>query len=532
MPAVVSEHVCGSIPTTHMSAAARSSPGHDLVRIAAPTETFCRRTSSNEQRDAVARGTGCHARHQRTSSRSTRRGLAMRSTGYVSAFLVSCAIGCTTSDGSARQDEAAQPAIDTMRPRHVRSGQGLRERADRPRAARRSGSTRSATRRSGATRSSCTRRSQARRTVASATVSARGPRSPSGSRSTSTRCRAICATRSSTAQVNLDDPAIDARAAPGQRRGRRDRRVRSQRQADRRSGSSARCATRPSTTRSRPGIGHRLDGWANRDLDVGAIVVARARSVGGREPARRRSGDGAHRARALGPRQVRRRAVPRRQGVRPRRQARADADPAGVRARRRQPAHLDRLGRRSPTGTRSSRTSRCTARATSTIRGSTTPRSSRSPPRNGFGHVSTPTDQIGSRRSSPALQLLPARARRAGAAVGQLRRRGGGARQGAVHRQGAVRRAATSPPLYTEPGWNMHTAAEIGIDDFQASALARRALSHAARCAACSHTPRAASITTAGSRRSPTWSTHYDATFSLGLGAGETTDLVEFLKSL
>ena len=25
------------------------------------------------------------------------------------------------------------------------------------------------------------------------------------------------------------------------------------------------------------------------------------------------------------------------------------------------------------------------------------------------------------------------------------------------------------PPLYTEPGWNMHTAAEIGIDDFQAS---------------------------------------------------------------
>jgi cytochrome c peroxidase len=25
------------------------------------------------------------------------------------------------------------------------------------------------------------------------------------------------------------------------------------------------------------------------------------------------------------------------------------------------------------------------------------------------------------------------------------------------------------PPLFTEPGWNMHTAAEIGIDDFQSS---------------------------------------------------------------
>ena len=25
------------------------------------------------------------------------------------------------------------------------------------------------------------------------------------------------------------------------------------------------------------------------------------------------------------------------------------------------------------------------------------------------------------------------------------------------------------PPLFTEPGWNMHTAEEIGIDDFQAN---------------------------------------------------------------
>ena len=24
------------------------------------------------------------------------------------------------------------------------------------------------------------------------------------------------------------------------------------------------------------------------------------------------------------------------------------------------------------------------------------------------------------------------------------------------------------PPLFTEPGWNMHTPEEIGIDDFQA----------------------------------------------------------------
>jgi hypothetical protein len=33
------------------------------------------------------------------------------------------------------------------------------------------------------------------------------------------------------------------------------------------------CVTRRSTTRCRPGIGHRLDGWANRDLDVGKVVA-------------------------------------------------------------------------------------------------------------------------------------------------------------------------------------------------------------------------------------------------------------------
>jgi cytochrome c peroxidase len=31
------------------------------------------------------------------------------------------------------------------------------------------------------------------------------------------------------------------------------------------------------------------------------------------------------------------------------------------------------------------------------------------------------------------------------------------------------------PPLYTEPGWNMHPADEIGIDDFQANRSPERA---------------------------------------------------------
>ena len=37
-----------------------------------------------------------------------------------------------------------------------------------------------------------------------------------------------------------------------------------------------------------PGIGHRLDGWANRDLNVGAIVALAPDLSAGRDAARRR----------------------------------------------------------------------------------------------------------------------------------------------------------------------------------------------------------------------------------------------------
>ena len=41
-----------------------------------------------------------------------------------------------------------------------------------------------------------------------------------------------------------------------------------------------------------------------------------------------------------------------------------------------------------------------------------------------------------------------------------------------------MRASCHVPPLYTEPGWNMHAAAEIGIDDFQASRAPDLPLSH------------------------------------------------------
>jgi hypothetical protein len=92
-----------------------------------------------------------------------------------------------------------------------------------------------------------------------------------------------------------------------------------------------------------PGIGHRLDGWANRDLNVGAIValapdlstVAALLEV---EEATVRKvlaawGPGKFDAELF------------LDGIAPsRREDRRDAHPACVRAGRRQPPHLDRLG--------------------------------------------------------------------------------------------------------------------------------------------------------------------------------------------
>ena len=87
------------------------------------------------------------------------------------------------------------------------------------------------------------------------------------------------------------------------------------------------------------------------------------------------------------------------------------------------------------------------------------------------------------------------------------------------------------PPIYAEPGFPMHTAAEIGIDDFQA----RRGPLDLYRT-----TPLRALFTKArgGYYHDGRFATlgdvvdHYDRHFALGLSAAERRDLVEFLKSL
>jgi len=87
------------------------------------------------------------------------------------------------------------------------------------------------------------------------------------------------------------------------------------------------------------------------------------------------------------------------------------------------------------------------------------------------------------------------------------------------------------PPLFTEPGWPMHTAAEIGIDDFQA----KRSPDEHYRT-----TPLAGLWTHAkgGFYHDGRFATlpdvinHYNTHFKLELSQKESNDIVEYLKSL
>jgi cytochrome c peroxidase len=87
------------------------------------------------------------------------------------------------------------------------------------------------------------------------------------------------------------------------------------------------------------------------------------------------------------------------------------------------------------------------------------------------------------------------------------------------------------PPLYTEPGWNMHTPEEIGIDAFQAQRSPDERYRTAPLKGLWTHTKggfyhdgRYASLRAVID--------HYDRHFALGLSSAEKVDLAEYLKSL
>ena len=87
------------------------------------------------------------------------------------------------------------------------------------------------------------------------------------------------------------------------------------------------------------------------------------------------------------------------------------------------------------------------------------------------------------------------------------------------------------PPLFTEPGWNMHTAQEMMIDDFQSSRSPDGAYRTSPLRGLWTHTR--GGFYHDG--RFPTLEavvSHYDTTRGLGLTEEQKKDLVEYLKSL
>jgi cytochrome c peroxidase len=87
------------------------------------------------------------------------------------------------------------------------------------------------------------------------------------------------------------------------------------------------------------------------------------------------------------------------------------------------------------------------------------------------------------------------------------------------------------PPLFTEPGWNMHTPDEIGIDAFQANRAPDLRYRTSPLKGLWSHQK-------GGFYHDGRFATlldvvnHYNDFFQLGLTAPEKNDLVEYLKSL
>ncbi len=131
------------------------------------------------------------------------------------------------------------------------------------------------------------------------------------------------------------------------------------------------------------------------------------------------------------------------------------------------------------------------------------------------------------RRPAP----LPARAARPGAAGRQLRRRRCGARGRTLFAGKAACATCHVPPLFTEPGWNMHLPSEIGIDSFQAD----RSPDHRYRT---SPLKGLWTHTKGGFYHDGRFPTlldvvnHYNGVKDLGLTEPEKADLVQYLLSL
>jgi hypothetical protein len=148
--------------------------------------------------------------------------------------------------------------------------------------------------------------------------------------------------------------------------------------------------------------------------------------------------------------------------------------------------------------------------------------------RAGFGDIRSPVDLITAKL--PALHFyklgLPAPKPPEGSFDPIAAARGG-----ALFKMKADCARCHVEPIYTEPGWNLHTPAEIGIDDFQANRSPDRRYRTSPLKGLFTHFK-------GGFYHDGRFATlldvvnHYNTFFSLGLIDPEKQDLVEFLKSL
>lgn len=149
---------------------------------------------------------------------------------------------------------------------------------------------------------------------------------------------------------------------------------------------------------------------------------------------------------------------------------------------------------------------------------------------NGFGHIQSPVDLI-----TPKLPALHAYQL---SLLAPLPPDGSfdvaaAARGQALFAADGKAQCATChvPPLFTEPGWNLHTPEEIGIDSFQADRSPDLRYRTTPLKGLWTHTK-------GGFYHDGRFATlldvvnHYDTHFGLGLTDAEKSDLVEYLKSL
>jgi hypothetical protein len=148
--------------------------------------------------------------------------------------------------------------------------------------------------------------------------------------------------------------------------------------------------------------------------------------------------------------------------------------------------------------------------------------------RNGFGHTHETPDLVSAKL--PALQAYQLSLAAPGAPQGSFDRAAAARGKDVFAGQGKCA-ACHVPPTFTEPGWNLHAADELGVDDFQANRSPDKRYRTTPLKGLWTHTE-------GGFYHDGRFATlaavvdHYDSQMGLGLGAQQKSDLVEYLKSL